>query len=86
MSLNTMDEYWVPEHVKEYLRGLGFVIPLDDMELWIRSWDDWMGLVGTSTTIGTRTGSVAYTRFTVGRFALPCGFARSGVLFSSTRT
>lgn len=29
MSLNTVDEYWVPEHVKEYLRGLGFVLPLD---------------------------------------------------------
>ena len=26
MSLNTVDEYWVPEHVKEYLRGLGFVL------------------------------------------------------------
>ena len=32
VSLNSMDEYWVPEHVKEYLRGLGFVLPLDDME------------------------------------------------------
>ena len=42
MSVNSLDEYWVPEHVKEYLRGLGFVLPLDDMELWIRSWDDWM--------------------------------------------
>lgn len=40
MSLNSMDEYWAPEHVKEYLRGLGFVLPLDDMEPWIRSWDD----------------------------------------------
>jgi len=40
MSLNTVDEYWVPEHVKEYLRGLGFALPLDDMEPWIRSWDD----------------------------------------------
>ena len=46
MSLNSMDEYWVPEHVKEYLRGLGFVLPLDDMEPWIRSWDDWMGARG----------------------------------------
>lgn len=40
MSLNSTDEYWVPEHVKDYLRGLGFVLPLDDMEPWIRSWDD----------------------------------------------
>ena len=46
MSLNSMDEYWVPEHVKGYLRGLGFVLPLDDMEPWIRSWDDWMGARG----------------------------------------
>ena len=46
MSLNSMDEYWVPEHVKEYLRGLGFVLPLDDMEPWIRSWDEWMGARG----------------------------------------
>ncbi len=37
MSVNSLDEYWVPEHVKEYLRGLGFVLPLDDMEPWIRS-------------------------------------------------
>ena len=46
MSLNSMDEYWVPEHVKEYLRRLGFILPLDDMEPWIRSWDDWMGARG----------------------------------------
>jgi len=46
MSLDGMDEYWVPEHVKEYLRGLGFVLPLDDMEPWVRSWDDWMGARG----------------------------------------
>ena len=46
MSLNTLDEYWVPEHVKDYLRKLGFVLPLDDMEPWIRSWDDWMGARG----------------------------------------
>ena len=46
MSVNELDEYWVPEHVKEYLRRLGFVLPLDDMEPWIRSWDDWMGAVG----------------------------------------
>lgn len=32
MSLDSMDEYWVPEHMKEHLRGLGFVLPLDDME------------------------------------------------------
>lgn len=46
MSVNSLDEYWVPEHVKEYLRELGFILPLDDMEPWIRSWDDWMGARG----------------------------------------
>ena len=46
MSVNSLDEYWVPEHVKDYLRRLGFVLPLDDMEPWIRSWDDWMGARG----------------------------------------
>ena len=46
MSVNELDEYWVPEHVKDYLRKLGFVLPLDDMEPWIRSWDDWMGARG----------------------------------------
>lgn len=40
MGANGLDEYWVPEHVKDYLRRLGFVLPLDDMEPWIRSWDD----------------------------------------------
>lgn len=25
MSVNSLDEYWVPEHVKEYLRRLGRV-------------------------------------------------------------
>ena len=39
-------EYWVPEHVREYLGRLGFALPLDDMEPWIRSWDDWMGARG----------------------------------------
>lgn len=37
MSANGLDEYWVPEHVKDYLRKLGFALPLDDMEPWIRS-------------------------------------------------
>ncbi len=46
MSVNGLDEYWIPEHVKDYLRKLGFVLPLDDMEPWIRSWDDWMSARG----------------------------------------
>jgi hypothetical protein len=46
MSIETTDEYWVPEHVREYLRRLGFHLPLDDMEGHIRAWDDWMGARG----------------------------------------
>ncbi len=46
MGANGLDEYWVLEHVKDYLRKLGFVLPLDDMEPWIRSWDDWMSARG----------------------------------------
>ena len=46
MGANGLDEYWVPEHVKDYLRRLGFVLSLDDMEPWIRSWDDWMSARG----------------------------------------
>lgn len=37
------DEHWVPEHVREWLRSLGFVsLPLEDMEPHIRAWDRWM--------------------------------------------
>ena len=32
------EEYWVPEHVRGYLRDLGFVLPLEAMEPHIRSW------------------------------------------------
>jgi hypothetical protein len=46
MGVNGMDEYWVPEHVKDYLRRMGFLLPLDDMEPWIRSWDDWLSARG----------------------------------------
>lgn len=27
MGANGLDEYWVPEHVKDYLRKLGFALP-----------------------------------------------------------
>ena len=40
------DEYWVPEHVREWLRGLGFSLPLEDMEPHIRAWDQWMRALG----------------------------------------
>ena len=46
MGTNGLDEYWVPEHVKDYLRKLGFVLLLDDMEPWIRGRDDWMSARG----------------------------------------
>ena len=54
MGANGLDEYWVPEHVKDYLRKLGFVLPLDDMEPWIRSWDDWMSARGILRLQGQR--------------------------------
>ena len=40
------DEYWVPEHVRAWLRGLGFTLPLEDMEPHIRAWDRWMRALG----------------------------------------
>ena len=39
-------EYWVPEHVRDYLRSLGFVLPIEAMEGYIREWHDWMSAVG----------------------------------------
>ena len=39
-------EYWVPEHVRDYLRKLGFVLPIEAMEQHIREWHDWMSAVG----------------------------------------
>lgn len=41
------DEYWVPEHVRAYLRGLGFRLPLEDMEPHIRAWHSWMRASGS---------------------------------------
>ena len=40
------DEYWVPEHVREWLRSLGFTLPLEDMEPHIRAWDRWKRALG----------------------------------------
>lgn len=40
------DEYWVPEHVRAWLRSLGFSLPLEDMEPHIRAWDSWMRALG----------------------------------------
>ena len=38
MSRIEEQEYWVPEHVRVYLRSLGFVLPLESMEGYIRTW------------------------------------------------
>lgn len=39
-------EYWVPEHVRAYLRGLGFTLPMGAMEGYIAEWDSWMKAEG----------------------------------------
>lgn len=47
MGIEMEREYWVPEHVREYLRGLGFVLPLEAMEGHIRTWHEWMEASGS---------------------------------------
>ena len=42
LILGVDDEYWVPEHVRAYLRRLGLVLPLEPMEEHIREWNEWM--------------------------------------------
>lgn len=37
---------WVPGHVRDYLGGLGYRLPLEDMEGHVREWDRWMRAVG----------------------------------------
>ncbi len=39
--------FQVPEHVRQYLRDLGYVLPLDPMDGHIRVWDDWLAARGT---------------------------------------
>lgn len=39
--------FQIPEHVKRYLRDLGYVLPMDPMDEHIRVWDDWMAARGT---------------------------------------
>lgn len=86
MSLNNLEEYWVPEHVKDYLRKLGFVLPLDDMESWIRSWGDWIGASGGFFDYRDKDDVGACTRSIAALFTLPRAYARSGALCFSTRT
>lgn len=40
------ESYWVPEHVRAYLRAMGFRLPIEDMEGRIACWDAWMRAVG----------------------------------------
>ena len=40
-------DYWVPEHVREHLRGMGFQLPLEPMEGHIRAWHEWMQASGS---------------------------------------
>ncbi len=93
MGANGLDEYWVPEHVKDYLRKLGFVLPwmtwspgsVRGMTGWARGgFYDYRGYVATYKT-ETRTVWGACMRCTGEPFTLRCAFARSGVLFSSMR-
>ena len=42
-----VEGYWVPDCVRSYLRGLGFRLPLEDMEPHIRAWHSWMQGVGS---------------------------------------
>lgn len=50
------DEYWVPGHVREWLRSLGFSLPLEDMEPHIRAWDRWMRSLGDFYDYGDTDG------------------------------
>lgn len=80
MSLNNLEEYWVPEHVKDYLRKLGFVLPLDDMEPWIRSWDDWMGARGNFYDYRDTDGMGRVYEVHMRSIHRPCASAKSGCL------
>ena len=46
-DLNGAVEYWVPECVRVYLQGLGYVLPLEAMEGFIRTWHEWMQSSGS---------------------------------------
>ncbi len=48
MSMSKVDEreYWVPEHVRDYLRSMGFTLPLEAMEGFIREWHTWLSATG----------------------------------------
>lgn len=41
------DGFQVPAHVRAYLEGVGYALPLDPMEEWVRAWGEWLGARGT---------------------------------------
>lgn len=45
--VDVQQEYWVPERVREYLGSMGFLLPLEPMEGYIRSWHEWMSASGS---------------------------------------
>lgn len=45
--MDVQQEYWVPERVREYLGSMGFLLPLEPMEGYIRSWHEWMSASGS---------------------------------------
>lgn len=42
----TDEGYWVPEHVRAWLEGLGYALPLSAMEGHVRAWWRWMRALG----------------------------------------
>ena len=47
MGVEMEQGYWVPEHVREYLTSLGFHLPIESMEGYIRAWHEWMEADGS---------------------------------------
>ena len=41
------ERYWIPQHVREYLKRMGYRLPLEDMEGHISEWDHWMRAQGS---------------------------------------
>lgn len=72
------DEYWVPEYVREYLRALGFVLPLEAMEPWIRSWHGWMQASGSFYDYKDTDGVGRLSRCIGALSIRRCGCAASG--------
>lgn len=46
MGETSPESYWVPGHVRSYLRAMGLRLPLEDMEGHIAEWDRWMRSAG----------------------------------------